>query len=568
MRLRFERPIAGPSRSIADAKRWVRYVDLRCYSPGREHEFDTRAVALGRYGSSGVRPGDGEYVTRKPSAVSEQLESEARMLLSHLDVERLKPAAWPLSRVASRVGRSNSLPGVSPRRGVRRLATHGDCQPASRAEVSPLLCASGRQKKRAKRQPVAGLSQLHCGWLIRRNIKSARRNHFTKRTLGDTRQPIEKAASSLKTLPLANERVYDTGGVLPCVLTETHLFAGRPTAQLTVACMGLVLRAESLELDRAVVFSLVRGCGALSLSLPQTANLAGDENRQRFGHGTARKKAFRQLLYPLSFWTSVAILLGTAVGKQRVYGAHTESEQRRRHVRRAGELWVAARGSVQLLYARVERSERLASRNSDASKGRCYPRPLQRRRANNLSARQRARQHTVFSNGHPGEAPVSDVSPLSNARFELPPPPAPTETTVLSPACARSQPRSCVIAQAIPMHRENRIQDNPPAKQYCPWPVPPLGIHPVGLTADGDHIRQINGGETLARMLCSGQHEFAQQEFFALCTEQTSARTRPGVIDRRRGAVEGTVRLGAVRVGGNRSHFEKPASRARSRRQF
>lgn len=76
---------------------------------------------------------------------------------------------------------------------------------------------------------------------------------------------------------------------------------------------------------------------------------------------------------------------------------------------------------------------------------------------------------------------------------------------------------SCVRARVTQAHRENTIRDTRPATVYCSWPVPPLV---VGLITKGVRIRQTNGDEAMARMLCPPEAGVAREKAFAMFTEQ------------------------------------------------
>lgn len=84
-------------------------------------------------------------------------------------------------------------------------------------------------------------------------------------------------------------------------------------------------------------------------------------------------------------------------------------------------------------------------------------------------------------------------------------------------ARANSRLGSCVRALGIQAHRENTIRDTRPATVYCSWPLPPLMI---GLIAKGVRIRQTNGDEAMARMLCPPEAGVAREKAFAMFTEQ------------------------------------------------
>jgi hypothetical protein len=193
---------------------------------------------------------------------------------------------------------------------------------------------------------------------------------------------------------------------------------------------------------------------------------------------------------------------------------------------------------------------------------------FQRDLIDSLSEERQVPQWIAFLRHIHDEGPAIDVFRASSTRFSLLLLPRPVAATPAWPPCATLQLGSSALAQEIPVQRESRIQSNPPADDCCPWPHPPIVVHPVRPTDEGDHIRQMNGDETLGRMLGICRHGSARQGFFALSTEQASGCSRDESMDGWHEFADVNAKWNSTRLSGNHTQFKKLEIRWASWRQL
>lgn len=476
--------------------------------------------------------------TRKPVA----FETGVRMLVSRHDASpRLNSSLdrtgarskWcALASYRNRPRAPAKLGPVAPHLGVRQTATNG---------IYRFL---------------EGFSGLHLNRLEKTGMRPRPVNSFKRLTPDDGRQEPEREAFSPERTPLsATERVRRAhDAVLRLSLSDRRL-----AAHLALLCSTPILHTRPLASERTVLLCVVHDSRVSFSSLrPEAAKPTDDQSRPPFDHGAPRNQPRRQLPCLTVVLALLEALVCRDVRKQCVCRAHNGSEGHVGRVRHEGTL----------RSTRLDRSSTPLSRKSNRSRIRSYQPRLRRGRMGSRSGGQRIPPGAAFRLWLRCETLPTDASPGSSAGFALPLLLQLADLTALLPACAKLQLGPFARARAIPTREESTIQDNPPANDCSPWPLPPQVVHPTRLIAKGGPIRQMNGNETLARMLCSSKTGLAREGYLALCTEQVALRSRNGGIDPQCDLADVTVWLDATRRMGNRSCVEEFATPSRSQVRF
>jgi hypothetical protein len=386
---------------------------------------------------------------------------------------------------------------LSSRLVVRETATNRESQ-SSTSIVK--VCSFSTAPRRYGDADVHGLLPWfpgrHLEELNTTAISSAQIDNFKTRTPSDTRQQPERTAFSLKKtrLPIVERFRRALGSRVPTVVL--------------------------------LPVPIVDGVSSSPL-LPKRARLGRGVNRPPLGHGALRSRSCRQSTAVLR---RLDLFVPMQIRWQRMYLAHTGSEGYSCCIERGRASRTVATVSqfeFRLLHcAPMKESKSLLSRRSVSGRVCGYSPKLQRGRINGRSRNRRSHQLLGFLSRFRCETVASDVSPVSSAQFALPLLPLPVDVAPLLLACAKLPLDPTAQVRAIPVHQESTVRDTPPANHHNPWPVPPLGIHPVHLATEGGRIWQTNGDETLARMLCSRRWRSARKKFFAVRTEQSAVAVR------------------------------------------
>lgn len=438
-----------------------------------------------------------------------------------------------------------------------QTGTGYDLQFNSIAKPSLSSMSLVRFRRRQKDQWAAGRHGRLPNELNKSRSTSPGILHFKTPTRGDVEN--EAVAPLLRsTSPRPSVRLRETDGMaLPVFAADP----GWPHEGALVPSDGVPRRdplsVQMFGRERSICLLYVAD-GAVSFFFLTPAKLGRNSERPRVGQSFHRNQSCRKLLHRSVSLLESLRLIRTDFCQPYEYCAVLDMPFC--CVKRKCDLRIVG-CAFSLLRISTDMRQTLMLQNFGPSSSCTWRSKFQRDLIGSLSEERQVPQWIAFLKHIHDEAPAIDVFRASSTRFSLLLLPRPVAATPAWPPCATLQLGLSVLAQEIPMQQESRIQSNPPADDCRPWPRPPIAMHPVRPTDEGDHIRQMNGDETLGRMLGICGHGTARQNFLRCVPSKPLAAVEADQSTVWREFGDINAEWNSTRLSGNHTQFKKLESR-------